>query len=56
MRLQLGYDIYSIRSYHWDAFQHLDFAAQQKIDAIQFSGLDAFESLEPDYLARLTRT
>ncbi len=55
MRLRLGYDIYSIRAYKWNAFQHLDFAAQQKIDAIQFSELNAFESLEPDYLVRVKR-
>ena len=53
MSLRLGYDTYSIRALHFDAFQHLDFAASQKLDAIQFSGLEAFPTFEPAYLAKV---
>lgn len=53
MRLRLGYDTYSLRSLHWNAFQHLEFASQQGIDAIQFSSLDVFESLDSAYLDRV---
>ncbi len=55
MRLRLGYDTYSIRALKWNAFQHLEYAAQQRLDAIQFSNLNVFESFEPDYLARVKR-
>jgi 3-oxoisoapionate decarboxylase len=53
MRLRLGYDTYSLRALKWNAFQHLEYAAQQKLDAIQFSSLDVFETFEPDYLGSI---
>ena len=37
MNIRLGYDTYSLRSWKWNAAQHLDFASQQALDAIQFS-------------------
>jgi sugar phosphate isomerase/epimerase len=51
--VRLGYDTYSIRNYKWKAMQHLDYAASLKLDAIQLSSLDDFESLEPAHLAKI---
>ncbi len=53
MPLKLGYDTYTVRALHWNAFQHLDYVAQMKLDAVQFSELGNFESLQPEYLARV---
>ncbi len=53
MAIRLGYDTYTIRALNWNAFQHLDYVQQQKLDAVQFSSLDSFESLEPSYLAKV---
>src|SRR5271170_1917790 len=53
MAIRLGYDTYTIRALKWNAFQHLDYVQQQKLDAVQFSSLDSFASLEPVYLARV---
>ena len=53
MAIRLGYDTYTIRALNWNAFQHLDYAQQQKLDAIQFSDLNNFGSLEPAYLAKV---
>ena len=55
MALRLGYDTYAIRALKWNAFQHLDYVEQQKLDAVQFSSLSDFESLEPAYLAKVKR-
>ena len=49
--IRLGFDTYSIRAFRWKAIQLLDYAASLKLDAIQMSSLDDFESLEPAYLA-----
>jgi 3-oxoisoapionate decarboxylase len=51
--IRLGFDSYSIRAFHWKAIQLLDYAAGLKLDAIQFSSLEDYESFEPDYLARV---
>lgn len=51
--IRLGMDTYSIRDYKWKALELLDYAGSQKLDAIQISSLDDFESLEPAYLARV---
>ncbi len=49
----LGYDTYSIRAFRWKALEHIEYAAKQKLDAIQISSLGDFESLEPAYLAKV---
>src|SRR5450755_3810304 len=51
--IRLGFDSYSIRAFHWKAIQLLDYAANLKLDTIQISGLEDYESLEPDHLARV---
>lgn len=47
----LGLDTYSLRSLRWNVFQLLDYAAAQKIPAIQAS-ISNFESTDPAYLTR----
>ena len=49
--IRLGIDPYSIRDLGWKAMPLLEYAASFKLDAIQFSSLGDFESLEPEHLA-----
>jgi len=51
--IRLGYDTYSIRAYRWKAIQLLDYAAGLKLDTIQLSGLNDYESLEPAHLRKV---
>src|SRR5712691_13064251 len=51
--VRLGFDTYSIRSFHWKAIQLLDYAASLKLDTIQISSLGDYDSLEPAYLAKV---
>ena len=48
--MKLGLDLFSLRRQGWDAFQHLDYAAQIGLDVLHFSDLEPFASLEDDYL------
>ncbi len=49
-QLALGFDNFSIRALGLKAPALLDYAAEQKCDAILISDLDAYESLETPYL------
>jgi len=51
--VKLGFDSYSVRAFQWKAPRLLDYAASQKLDTIQFSSLDDYESREPAYLAKV---
>jgi 3-oxoisoapionate decarboxylase len=51
--VKLGFDTYSLRAFRWKAPQLLDYAARQKLDTIQISSLDDFESREPAYLRKI---
>src|ERR1700683_3013535 len=51
--IRLGFDSYSIRDFHWKDIQYLDYAAGLKLDTVQLSSLDDFESLEPAHLAKV---
>ena len=51
--LRLGFDSYSLRAFGWKAPKLLEFAAAQKLDAIQLSDLDDYETLEPTDLAKV---
>lgn len=53
MNIKLGFDTYSLRAFHWKAPQFLDYAANLKLDSVQLSSLDDYESLEPAYLAKI---
>ena len=52
-RIRLGFDSYSIRAFKWKAIQLLDYTASQRLDAIQLSSLDDYESFEPAYLQKV---
>ncbi len=49
----LGFDSYSLRAFHWKSMQLLDYTASLKLDAIQISDIDDFESLDPSHLAKV---
>jgi sugar phosphate isomerase/epimerase len=51
--VRLGFDTYSLRAFRWKAPQLLSYAASQKLDTIQISSLDDFESREPAYLQKI---
>ena len=51
--VRLGFDTYSLRAFQWKAPQLIAYAASQKLDTIQISSLDDYESLEPAYLHKI---
>lgn len=50
--LRLGFDTYTLRAFDWKAPRLLDYAAEMKLDTIQFA-LGNFDSLEPQYLQKV---
>src|ERR1051325_4172841 len=51
--VKLGFDTYSIRAFQWKAPRFLEYAAGLKLDTIQFSSMDDYETYEPAYLQKL---
>src|ERR1051326_4219722 len=51
--IRLGFDTFSIRDFRWRDIQLPDYAAGLKIDTIQLSSLDDYESLDPAHLAKV---
>ncbi len=51
--IRLGFDTYSVRAFKWKDIQLLDYAASLKLDTIQISSLDDYESLEPPHLQKV---
>jgi sugar phosphate isomerase/epimerase len=51
--IRLGFDTFSIRDFRWKDIQLLDYAAGLKVDTIQLSSLDDYESLDASHLARV---
>lgn len=51
--VKLGFDTYSLRAFRWKAPQLIEFAASQKLDTIQISSLEDYESLDGGYLAKV---
>src|SRR5215467_4999587 len=51
--IRLGFDSYSIRAFQWKAIQLIDYAAGLKLDTIQLSSLNDYDSFEPDYLQKV---
>lgn len=51
--VKLGFDTYSIRAFKWKAPQFLEYASGLKLDTIQFSSLDDYETFEPAYLQKI---
>jgi sugar phosphate isomerase/epimerase len=53
LQIPLGFDTYSLNRFGWKAIQLLDYAASRKLDTIQISSLEDFESLDPAYLQKV---
>src|SRR5579871_5971041 len=51
--VKLGFDSYSVRAFKWRAPQLLEYAAGLKLDTIQFSSLDDYESRDSAYLGKI---
>jgi sugar phosphate isomerase/epimerase len=51
--MRLGLDTFSLRFQGFDAFQFLDYAAEQGLDLVQFSTWENLASHEPSYLAEV---
>jgi len=51
--IRLGYDSWTLNGYGWTAIQYLDYAARQRLDAVQLSDLFNYESDGPAYLQRV---
>ena len=51
--LKLGFDTYSLRAFQWKALQFLDYASAQKLNAIQISSLEDYETLDPAHLRQV---
>lgn len=51
--IKLGFDTYSLRAFKWKAQQLVEFAGSLKLDTLQISSLDDYESTEPAYLAKV---
>src|SRR3712207_1598689 len=52
-KIKLGYDNFAIRSFGWKAPQLLDYAAEQKVDTLFITDLEAYENLEDGYLREI---
>ena len=52
-RLKLGFDNFSIRAYRWKAPQLIECAERLKVDVLLISDLDAYESLDEEYLKKV---
>ena len=51
--VRLGFDTYSLRAFKWKGVQLLDYAANLKLDTIQFSSLDDYGSRDPENLRKV---
>lgn len=52
-KIPLGFDNFSIRANKWKADRLIDFAIEQKVDALLFSDLEVYENHETKYLQQL---
>lgn len=55
-RVPLGLDAYSLRALKWPASRLIAYAAEQRLDAVLFNNLKAFENLDDAYLRGLRQT
>ena len=53
IRVPLGLDGHSLRGMKWKATRLIEFAAEQRLDAVLLNNLDYFESLEESHLLKL---
>ena len=49
----LGLDAHSVRGMKWSAMPLIEYAAEQKLDAVLLNGLQYFESLEDAHLTKV---
>lgn len=54
-RILLGMDNFSVRDWNWKADRLIDFAAEQKLDALLLSDLDVYEDHTDAYLATVKK-
>lgn len=52
-KVALGFDNFSINTTHWKAGKILEWAAEHKVDAVFFSDLEVYDSLDDAYLKDL---
>lgn len=52
-RVPLGLDAHSLRAMRWKASRLIDYAAEQRLDAVLLNSLNYFESLDTTHLKRL---
>jgi sugar phosphate isomerase/epimerase len=55
-QVALGLDAHSLRAMRWKAPQLIDYAAEQKLDAVLLNNLSYFESLDAAHLRHLKET
>ena len=55
-RVPLGLDAHSLRGMKWKAPQLIEYAAEQKLDAVLLNNLNLFESRKTAHLKRLKKT
>ena len=51
--IRLGFDSYTVRAFRWKSMQLIDYAAGLKLDTVQISSVDDYESIEPAFLAKV---
>ena len=52
--VKLGFDTYSLRAFQWKGVKLLEYAANLKLDTIQFSSLDDYGGLDAVSYTHLT--
>src|SRR5471032_2634094 len=54
--VKLGFDTYSLRAFQWKGVELLDYAANLKLDTIQFSALEDYGGLDARNLQKVKDT
>src|ERR1700736_591243 len=54
--VKLGFDTYSLRAFKWKGVQLLEYAANLKLDTIQFSALEDYGGLDAANLQKVKDT
>src|SRR5436190_175720 len=55
VKLELGFDNFSVRALGWKAPAIIDYAAEQKVDCLLMSDLDVYEKHDDAYLKDLAK-
>jgi sugar phosphate isomerase/epimerase len=51
--IRLGFDTWTFNGYGWTAIEYLDYAAEQRLDAVQLSDIADYASDDPAYLRQV---